>query len=115
MSSIEPHYCRKCGKEFLTRDKDKEFCNLGCEQEYYENTEPEDRLSERTCLHCGKVYKPKYVHQRHCCAECYYEHQKIYREMAKNIIMKRRQINESNNPKYLEWKNEIFQRTNTQT
>ena len=101
MGSIETHYCKKCGKEFLTRDPEMEFCNLGCEQEYYETTEPEDRLSERTCLHCGKVYKPKYVHQRHCCSECYYEHQKIYREMAKNIINNRRQRYEEDLKSYL--------------
>lgn len=94
MSSIETHYCRKCGKKFLTRDKDKEFCNLGCEQEYSEKMETEDRLSERACLHCGKVYKPKYVHQKHCSAECCYKHQKIFKEIAKNILTRRRQIYE---------------------
>ena len=99
MGSIETHYCRNCGKEFLTRDKNMEFCNLVCKQKYLETTE--DRLSERTCLHCRKIYKPKYVHQRHCCAECYYEHQKVYREMAKNIIKNRRQRYEEDLKSYL--------------
>lgn len=84
MGSIETHYCRNCGKEFLTRDINMEFCNLGCKQKYLETTE--DRYLERTCLHCGKVFKKKYVHQKYCCVECCYKHQKIFKQIALDKI-----------------------------
>ena len=43
MSSIEIHYCLKCGRKFYTRDPSMLYCNEGCK---WDSTHKDDKLLE---------------------------------------------------------------------
>ena len=51
MSSIEIHYCLKCGRKFYTRDPSMLYCNEGCKW---------DSENDVDCKKLGK-YSPKMV------------------------------------------------------
>lgn len=53
MNEIEEHICRECKRKFLTRDKNKLFCNVACEETYMERV----ALLRRRALHRLKMIK----------------------------------------------------------
>ena len=65
--------CFQCGKpvELKTqRDQSrKKFCSRTCANTYNKNNTNKN-LTERYCLKCNSVYKPKVSNQKYCTAKC---------------------------------------------
>lgn len=77
--------CIICGKEFDAIRSTKKYCSQECNNKArrirYAEHKPDSKLSssekvnncsERSCLICGKIFKPKTAaaNQRQCCYDC---------------------------------------------
>lgn len=94
MGTLATRTCANCGKRFMTRDRNKIYCDLRCEEyakdgislEYKEKIEPE--RPSKQCLFCGKTfYQKKYESdklfnsKKCCCCSCGQKY-RIQREKA---------------------------------
>jgi len=72
-------YCRDCGKEFETNNRNKEYCNGKCRQRYYERTNRKIKTS--ACEVCGKKLIYGDHRQKYCSNECHKHYRKLYRRI----------------------------------
>lgn len=68
MPSVEQHECENCHRIFLTRDRNKRFCNLGCESDYLDDVP--DKWGKRLCRWCNVAFRPQQHNQVYCCDAC---------------------------------------------
>ena len=85
MGAVIPKTCKNCGRSFLTRDKNKEFCDSKCEEwakdgnavDYCKEPQPRNTIT-KTCVGCGASFHPhrdesitNFNKRQFCCMSCY--------------------------------------------
>lgn len=82
MIAVMVKTCKNCGRSFLTRDKNKEYCDVKCEEDYRDGIVVKPRANEfvadtKTCANCGKIFKRRYgegfetfAKRIYCCLSC---------------------------------------------
>lgn len=71
--------CKNCGKEFLTKNKQKVFCSQKCRKSFYETV-------EKKCLFCGKTFSTHRKNQKYCSIKCSHESFKIVNITKEDLI-----------------------------
>ena len=88
MGQLMSKTCKNCGKTFLTRDPEKIYCNVKCE-DFAESgikvdfkkekieTIYDNNLEQKICLYCGMEFYPRkgehrdnYLERKFCCKSC---------------------------------------------
>lgn len=77
--------CERCGKNYLTYDKEKNFCNDDCKAKklYCKKFKIKDRIRElqaKNCKYCGEPSKFTFCHK-----ECKYAHERKERADARAL------------------------------
>lgn len=82
MGSVIAKTCKNCGRPFLTRDKNKEFCDIKCEEDHRDGIVVKPRANEfvadtKVCKNCGKTFHRRYCEglevfekRKYCCLSC---------------------------------------------
>lgn len=67
--------CKFCGKEIITTNSKKIFCNDKCKNDYGNNKRKEaDRNKRHYCIVCNKVIKNYTPNTKFCCDKCHNTH-----------------------------------------
>lgn len=88
MGQLMSKTCKNCGKTFLTRDPEKIYCNVKCE-DFAESgikvdfkkekieTIYDNNLEKKICRYCGMEFYPRkgehrdnYLERKFCCKSC---------------------------------------------
>lgn len=64
----ESRICRRCGGDFIARDKRQFFCSKTCALKACDERRP--TLGTLACAHCGKDFKLRRASQTFCSLEC---------------------------------------------
>lgn len=85
MSAVMAKTCKNCGRSFLTREKDKLFCEIRCEDFFKDGIKvlynPENMVSfintNKRCKNCGKIleqrgkeHKSNFKLRKFCSVSC---------------------------------------------
>lgn len=85
MATLITKTCANCGRKFITRDRNKIYCDIKCEEyardgiavEIKEETEKKKPRREKVCLYCGQVFVQKqfesnktFESRKCCCGSC---------------------------------------------
>lgn len=58
--------CKKCGKNFKTKENRQVYCSRKCAA----GARRENNIKNRTCYACGKKFKPAFVGEKFCSDKC---------------------------------------------
>ena len=67
-------FCLYCGKEIISKDSRRKFCNQSCAASYnnLKRSKNCEKIKNKYCLNCGKELN---IHQNvFCCSECSFEY-----------------------------------------
>lgn len=82
MSAVMAKTCKNCGRSFLTRQQNLEFCDIKCSEDFKDGITVKPRANEfvadtKVCLNCGKTFRRRYCEglevfekRKYCCLSC---------------------------------------------